>query len=100
MTRAQGPGSRWYRAQSDPVFGAALRQLHDRPGEPWTLARLATTVGVSRSGLARRFAELVGEPPMGYLTQWRLTLAADLLKEPGATPVPWRARWGTAVATP
>ena len=72
-------------AQGDPVVGPALRLLHERPGMPWTLAGLASAVGVSRSGLARRFTALVGEPPMGYLTTWRLTLAADLLREPGAT---------------
>jgi AraC-like DNA-binding protein len=85
MTRPDAPGRDWYRAQGDPVVGPALRLLHERPGMPWTLAGLASAVGVSRSGLARRFTALVGEPPMGYLTTWRLTLAADLLREPGAT---------------
>ncbi|MDX3850036.1 AraC family transcriptional regulator [Streptomyces sp. AK02-01A] len=75
----------WYRAQSDPVVGPALRLLHEQPGKAWTVASLADTVGVSRAGLARHFTQLVGEPPMAYLTGWRLTLAADLLREPDAT---------------
>jgi AraC-like DNA-binding protein len=49
------------------------------------VAALAREIGVSRAGLARRFTELVGEPPMTFLTGWRLALAADLRREPGAT---------------
>lgn len=80
---ADTPG--WYRANADPVVGPALRLLHDSPGEPWSVASLAAQVGVSRAALARRFSELVGEAPMTFLTTWRLTLAADLLREPDAT---------------
>ncbi|MFF8791194.1 AraC family transcriptional regulator [Streptomyces sp. NPDC015125] len=75
----------WVRAQSDPVVGWALRLLHERPSEPWTVASLASAVGVSRAGLARHFTEQVDEPPMSYLTGWRLTLAADLLRDPDLT---------------
>ncbi|MCA2224817.1 AraC family transcriptional regulator [Nonomuraea aurantiaca] len=75
----------WYRAQSDPVVGRAMRMLHNNPAHPWTVATLAAQVGVSRASLARRFTELVGEPPMAFLTDWRLALAADLLREPDAT---------------
>lgn len=75
----------WYRAQSDPTVGPALRLLHDNPGQAWTVESLARKVGVSRAGLARRFTAVVGEPPMSYLATWRLTLAADLLREPDAT---------------
>ncbi|MFI9723018.1 AraC family transcriptional regulator [Streptomyces sp. NPDC052396] len=75
----------WYRAQHDPVAGPAMRLLHTHPARPWTVAGLAAEVGVSRAALARRFTTLVGEPPMAYLTQWRLALAADLLREPDAT---------------
>ncbi|WP_433513107.1 AraC family transcriptional regulator [Nonomuraea sp. CA-143628] len=75
----------WYRAQSDPVVGRAMRMLHNNPAHPWTVAALAAQVGVSRASLARRFTELVGEPPMAFLTGWRLALAADLLREPDAT---------------
>lgn len=53
--------------------------MHHRPEHGWTIASLAQEVGVSRAALARRFGELVGEPPMTYLTHWRLSLAADLL---------------------
>ncbi|MGW5366498.1 AraC family transcriptional regulator [Actinopolymorpha pittospori] len=81
--RAQAPA--WYRAHSDPVVGRALRMLHNDPAQPWTVASLAARTGVSRAALARRFTELVGEPPMSYLTEWRLTLAADLLRDPDNT---------------
>lgn len=66
-------------AHADPVVGEALRLMHHHPGHAWTIASLAAEVGVSRAALARRFGELVGEPPMTYLTHWRLSLAADLL---------------------
>jgi AraC-like DNA-binding protein len=59
--------------------------LHNNPAEPWTVAGLAAEIGISRAALARRFTDLVGEPPMSYLTGWRLDLAADLLREPDAT---------------
>ena len=75
----------WYRAYGDPVVGRALRLLHHNPAHPWTVAELAAAASVSRASLARRFTELVGEPPMAFLTSWRLALAADLLREPGAT---------------
>jgi AraC-like DNA-binding protein len=80
---AQAPG--WYLAHGDPVVGPALRLLQNNPAHPWTVASLAREAGVSRAALARRFNALVGEPPIAFLTEWRLTLAADLLREPGAT---------------
>jgi AraC-like DNA-binding protein len=80
---AGAPG--WYRASGDPVVGHALRLLHHSPERSWTVAGLAREIGVSRAALARRFHELVGEPPMTFLTGWRIALAADLLLEPGAT---------------
>jgi AraC-like DNA-binding protein len=67
------------------VVGPALRLLQNKPAHPWTVASLADATGISRAALARRFNELVGEPPMSFLTGWRLSLAADLLREPGAT---------------
>jgi AraC-like DNA-binding protein len=82
------PGSgapAWYRAQSDPVVGPALRLLHDNPAHQWTVESIARKVGVSRAQLARRVTAVVGEPPMAYLADWRLTLAADLLREPDTT---------------
>jgi AraC-like DNA-binding protein len=89
---------RWYRAHGDPVVGRALQLMHHRPEHPWTLASLAAECGASRATLARRFRELVGETPMGYLTSWRLTLAADLLREPGTTigAVAARVGYGSA----
>lgn len=75
----------WCRALDDPVVGAALRLLHDTPAHPWTVAELAAGVGVSRAALARRFTALVGEPPMAYLTGWRIALAADLLRKTDQT---------------
>ncbi|MGK5518935.1 AraC family transcriptional regulator [Micromonospora sp. URMC 107] len=75
----------WYVAAADPVVGPALRLLQNDPARSWTVASLAAEVGLSRAALARRFTELVGEPPMTFLTGWRLALAADLLREPDAT---------------
>ena len=75
----------WFRAHGDPVVGPAIRMLQGEPAKPWTVAMLAAETGVSRAALARRFTELVGEPPMAFLTGWRLALAADLLREPDAT---------------
>ncbi|RJK97112.1 AraC family transcriptional regulator [Vallicoccus soli] len=82
------PGARppgWYAAAADPVVGPALRLLQSAPERAWTVTSLAAAVGTSRTALARRFTALVGEPPMAYLTAWRLDLAADLLREPGTT---------------
>lgn len=61
-------------------MGAALRLIHARPAEPWTLANLARRTGASRSKLAERFLDFTGEPPMRYLTRWRMQLAAKLLE--------------------
>jgi AraC-like DNA-binding protein len=85
FARPDGEAPAWYRAYSDPVVGRALRLIHNDPAHPWTVAELAAEAGVSRAALARRFTELVGEPPMTFLTDWRLSLAADLLLEPEAT---------------
>ena len=79
FARPEAEPPAWYRALGDPVVGHALRLLHDRPADPWSVATLAAETGVSRATFARRFTELVGEPPMTYLTSWRLSLAADLL---------------------
>ena len=64
----------WYRAHADPVVGKAIAIIHHNPARPWTVATLAAEVGVSRAALARRFTELVGEPPMSY--PHRLALGA------------------------
>ncbi len=83
--RPEASAPAWYRALGDPVVGQALRLLHENPAHPWTVASLAAKAGISRAALARRFADMVGAPPMTYLREWRLALAADLLREPGVT---------------
>jgi AraC-like DNA-binding protein len=85
FARPEAEPPAWYRAHSDPVVGHALRLLQNNPGRQWTVATLAAETGVSRAALARRFTALVGEPPIKFLTGWRLALAADLLREPDAT---------------
>jgi AraC-like DNA-binding protein len=75
----------WYVGHADPLVGPALRLLQHHPEHPWTVAELAAASGASRAAFARRFTEVVGEPPMSFLTGWRLDLAADLLREPQAT---------------
>jgi AraC-like DNA-binding protein len=85
FARPEAEAPAWYVAQSDPIVGKALRLIHNNPAHAWTVASLAREIGISRAALARRFTDLVGEPPMAFLTGWRLTLAADLLREPGAT---------------
>ncbi|NKY52994.1 AraC family transcriptional regulator [Nocardia vermiculata] len=82
---AREDAPRWYRAYADPVVGQALRLLEHNPAHDWTVAELATTVGASRAALARRFTDLVGDPPIAYLTEWRLARAADLLRGTDAT---------------
>ncbi|WP_138962399.1 AraC family transcriptional regulator [Streptomyces sp. YIM 121038] len=81
FSRPEAAAPAWYRALGDPVVGPVLRLLQDDPAHAWTVASLAATAGVSRAALARRFTDLVGEPPMTYLTGWRLALAADLLRD-------------------
>jgi AraC-like DNA-binding protein len=76
----EAPG--WSRAHQDPETRRAVEMIHDDPARAWTVASLGDAVGLSRAALARRFAQLVGVPPMTYLTQWRLTLASDLLADP------------------
>lgn len=71
--------SGWLAGVSDLHVGRALAALHARPGDPWTVDLLAREAGLARSSLAERFAELIGEPPMQYLTRWRMQVAAGLL---------------------
>jgi AraC-like DNA-binding protein len=76
--------SGWLAGLRDEVVGRALALLHGRPAHPWTLVDLARESGSSRTNLARRFTDLVGQPPMQYLTRWRMQLAANLLAHSGA----------------
>jgi AraC-like DNA-binding protein len=71
----------WLAGLRDPMVGRALGLLHERPAHPWTLDELAKGSGSSRSVLAQRFAHFVEDPPMQYLTHWRMQLAARLLAE-------------------
>lgn len=95
FSRPEGEPPGWYRALADPVIGGALRLLQDEPARPWTVASLAAAVGLSRAAFARRFTELVGEPPMAYLTGWRLSLARTCC---GTRTTRWR-RWPARSAT-
>jgi AraC-like DNA-binding protein len=70
----------WLAGVGDRIVGAALNALHKSPAQAWTLEDLARTAGTSRSVLAERFQQLVGSSPMQYLTQWRMLLAANLLR--------------------
>ncbi|HZH13256.1 MAG TPA: AraC family transcriptional regulator [Archangium sp.] len=76
-----GPEGAGLRALADPHIGAALGLMHGRLAEPWTVESLAAAVGQSRSGFAARFHALVGEPPLQYLAGWRMTKAAQWLRE-------------------
>ena len=90
------PGERtgWLAALRDPVVGGALALLHASPADDWTVARLARAAGVSRTVLGERFAALLGQPPMRYLLQWRLQLAAHLLRTTAETLPEIAARVG------
>ncbi|MDF2692346.1 MAG: Transcriptional regulator, AraC family [Labilithrix sp.] len=68
-------------ALSDPPIHDALSLMHAQVGHAWSVADLAARVGLSRSGFAARFTELVGEPPLQYLARWRVTRAAELLRD-------------------
>jgi AraC-like DNA-binding protein len=68
----------------DRIVGPALNAIHSRPAHAWTLEELARDAGTSRSVLAERFQNLVGSSPMQYLTQWRMLLAASLLRRSNA----------------
>ncbi|MEV2273503.1 AraC family transcriptional regulator [Nonomuraea africana] len=83
--RPESAAPAWYQAHGDPLVGRALRLIHENPAHPWTVAELARKAGASRATFAQRFAELVGQPPMTYLTEWRLCQACDLLASSDAT---------------
>ena len=81
----EGNAPTWWHAEHDPVVGPALKLIYNNPAHPWTVANLAAAVGSSRAAFASRFTEQVGEPPIAFLTTWRLALAADLLRSGRAT---------------
>jgi len=70
----------WLAGTRDPIVGKSLGLMHGRIAHPWTIADLAEAVGISRSALVERFTRFVSEPPMAYLTRWRLQLAARSLE--------------------
>ncbi|HSJ99136.1 MAG TPA: AraC family transcriptional regulator, partial [Myxococcota bacterium] len=84
LAQAPAPQSGWLAGLRDPVVGRALLLLHRKPAAPWTLETLAREVGISRSRLAECFTRFVGQPPIQYLTQWRLQLAARMLADGSA----------------
>ena len=71
----------WLAGTRDPIVGKSLGLLHSRIAHPWTIADLAAEVGISRSALVERFTRYLSEPPMAYLTRWRLRLAARSLEK-------------------
>ncbi len=71
----------WLAGLRDRYVGRALALLHERPSHRWTIDNLGDAVGLSRSALYERFVQLVGQPPMHYLTQWRMQVASQLLLE-------------------
>jgi AraC-like DNA-binding protein len=71
----------WLAGTRDPIVGKSLALLHSRVAQPWTIADLADEVGISRSALVERFTRYLAEPPMTYLTRWRLQLAARSLEK-------------------
>src|SRR5258705_4160735 len=75
----------WWHAEHDPVVGRALKLIYNNPSHPWTVANLAAAVGNSRAVFARRFTDQVGEPPIAFLTSWRLAMAADMLRSSRTT---------------
>lgn len=81
------PGDRtgWATALRDPAITTALRQIHRHPEKQWTVADLAAVAGLSRAAFAKRFTTIVDQPPLTYLTWWRMTSAAQLLRSSGDT---------------
>jgi AraC-like DNA-binding protein len=80
---ADEPATGWAAALNDPGTAAALRAMHGDPARPWTVATLAAEAGLSRAPFARRFTAQLGQPPLAYLTWWRMTTAARMLRESG-----------------
>ena len=75
------PDQGWVAGLRDPLLGRALASFHAEPDAPWSLAALAREAGMSRSAFAARFRHVLGEPPMAYVTTWRMDLAARLVRE-------------------
>ena len=78
--RLNPQGLRWYQASTDPRLDPALRAIHTDAAHPWTVPELAALSGLSRAAFARAFQHVLGQAPMQYLTEWRMTLARDYLR--------------------
>jgi AraC-like DNA-binding protein len=81
FTAADTSAPPWFRASGDPHVGAALRAMHAEPARQWTVADLASEATLSRSAFARRFTEQLGVGPLAYLTEWRMALARERLRD-------------------
>ncbi|MEV4219946.1 AraC family transcriptional regulator [Nonomuraea sp. NPDC049725] len=90
----------WAAALADPAVSVALDAIHRDPAHPWTVQSLAARAGLSRAAFSRRFSMLVGQPPLGYLTWWRLSTAARLLRSSDAplSEVATRVGYGSEFA--
>lgn len=77
-------GTGWVTALNDPPTTAALQAMHTDPARQWTVATLAAEASLSRSPFAHRFTTLIGQPPLTYLTWWRMTIAGRFLRESDA----------------
>lgn len=71
----------WFAAATDPQIGEAIANIHRTPQSPWTVGQLAIPSGMSRSAFANRFTKLVGEPPLRYLSRWRMHKAIEMILE-------------------
>jgi AraC-like DNA-binding protein len=78
--RRSDTAPKWYRASADPRLRAALQAMHEDAGHPWTVPELAGISGLSRAAFARAFRHTLGQAPLQYLTDWRMTLARDHLR--------------------
>ena len=74
----------WLAGTRDPAVGRALALIHEKPSKAWTMERLSEDVGMSRSSLHERFVQFIGQPPMQYLTSWRMQLASGMLRDTSA----------------
>jgi len=86
--------SGWVAALGDPAINAALHAVHRNPARAWTVAALGAEAGLSRAAFARRFTALIGRPPLAYLTWWRMTTAAQMLRATDAPLATVAARTG------
>ncbi len=84
----------WSAALADPAIARSLRAIHNDPARAWTIEALGSVAGLSRAAYARRFAQLVGQPPLSYVTSWRMNQAAQLLRQTDTSIAAVAARTG------